>query len=222
SGTREIERAAQATPVHCMVFDMLRDAVDGDLTNRPYAQRRALLADRLETGTRVQIPDDLGVPLTTALEVSRDLNLEGVVAKRVDGVYRPGRRSDDWVTIKLESHQEVVIIGRREGRGSRARTFGSLLLAVPVDGALHYAGRVGTGFGDDDLEEISARLSRLSRKTPPAADVPAADRRDASWVSPKIVAEVRHSGRTRDGRLRHPVWRGLRRDKEPREVRWEA
>src|SRR5699024_9762110 len=81
TGTSEIERAAQTTPAHCMVFDMLRDAVDGDLTDRPYTQRRSLLADRLETGARVQIPDDLGVPLSTALEVSRDLNLEGVVAK---------------------------------------------------------------------------------------------------------------------------------------------
>ena len=221
TGAREIERAAETNPVHCMVFDMLWDTVDGDLTDRPYAQRRALLTERLKTGTRVQVPDDLGVPLSTALEVSRELSLEGIVAKQVNSVYRPGRRSDDWVKIKHEEHQEVVVIGWREGHGSRATTFGSLLLAVPVDGALHYAGRVGTGFDDEELDELDARLSRLRRKTPAAEDVPAADRTDATWVSPKLVAEVRHSGRTRDGRLRHPVWRGLRSDKEPDEVQWE-
>ncbi len=222
SRSREIERAASRSPVQCMVFDMLRDPDDGDLTERPYTERRSLLTDRLEAGGRVQVPDDLGVPLTTALDVSLELGLEGIVAKHVDSAYRPGRRSEDWVKIKHEQHQEVVVIGWREGHGSRAHTFGSLLLAVPVDGTLRYAGRAGTGFDDEQLDELHTRLSRLRRKTPAATDVPGEDRRDATWVSPKLVGEVRHSGRTRDGRLRHPVWRGLREDKVPDEVRWEG
>src|SRR5699024_586692 len=112
----------------------------------------------------------------------------------------------------------------------RADTFGSLLLAVPEAGAgpdatgaeLHYAGRVGTGFAGQELVDLRAQLQRIRRKTPAAQDVPAADRRDAEWVSPKLVGEVSHSGRTRDGRLRHPVWRGLRPDKEPDDVGWES
>ena len=221
SGSREIERAASRSPVHCMVFDMLRDPHEGDLMDRSYTQRRSLLTDRLEPGSHVQVPDDLGVPLHTALDVSLELGLEGIVAKHVDSDYRSGRRSENWVKIKHEKHQEVIVIGWREGHGSRAHTFGSLLLAVPIDGTLHYAGRAGSGFDDEELDALHTRLARMRRKTPAATDVPTEDRRDATWVSPKLVGEVRHSGRTRDGRLRHPVWRGLRPDKEPDEVAWE-
>ena len=220
-GTREIERAASRSPVHCMVFDILHDTHHGDIMARPYTERRSLLTERLGSGRHVQVPDDLGVPLTTALDVSLELGLEGIVAKHVDSDYRSGRRSEDWVKIKHEKHQEVIVIGWREGRGSRAHTFGSLLLAVPIDGTLHYAGRAGTGFDDAELDELHTRLARMRRKTPAATDVPTEDRRDATWVSPKLVGEVRHSGRTRDGRLRHPVWRGLRPDKEPDDVAWE-
>ncbi|SLN00168.1 ATP-dependent DNA ligase clustered with Ku protein, LigD [Brevibacterium yomogidense] len=190
-------------------------------SDRSYTQRRSLLTDRLEPGSHVQVPDDLGVPLHTALDVSLELGLEGIVAKHVDSDYRSGRRSENWVKIKHEKHQEVIVIGWREGHGSRAHTFGSLLLAVPIDGTLHYAGRAGSGFDDEELDALHTRLARMRRKTPAATDVPTEDRRDATWVSPKLVGEVRHSGLTRDGRLRHPVWRGLRPDKEPDEVAWE-
>ncbi|WP_416210713.1 hypothetical protein [Nesterenkonia sp. HG001] len=98
---------------------------------------------------------------------------------------------------------------------------GALDVLVVDDGVLRCAGRVGTGFSDAELESLRSRLERIERKTPPTGDVPRADRREVRWATPKVVGEVRHSGRTREGRLRQPVWRGLRLDKSPDDVRWE-
>lgn len=89
------------------------------------------------------------------------------------------------------------------------------------DDGLHYVGRVGTGFSRVELDDAAAHLGRIIRKTPPVAGVPSADRRDATWVSAKFVGEVKYSEVTDDGRLRHPVWRGWRPDKEPADVHWE-
>ncbi|GAA4506703.1 ATP-dependent DNA ligase [Brevibacterium yomogidense] len=228
---RGIDRARNSTPVQCFVFDVLRTPERGDVHDLDYDARRALLERTLKAGAHVQVPAVLGsseeIGLDDALDISRELGLEGVLAKRRDSTYRPGRRTHSWLKLKHDAHQEVVLIGWRHGRGERSDTFGSLLLAVPDEGKdsdseLHYAGRVGTGFAAEELTDLRARLQGMARKTPAAHDVPAADRRDAQWVSPKLVGEVSHSGRTRDGRLRHPVWRGLRPDKEPGEVRWEG
>ena len=127
---------------------------------------------------------------------------------RTDSPYAAGRRSEDWVKIKHDNHADVTIIGWRRGKGSRKNTFGSLLLALPDDdGEHHYAGRVGTGFSDADLKDLRTQLEKLVRKTPPVDDVPDEDASDATWVTPKLHAEVKHSGITRDHRLRHPTWR---------------
>lgn len=209
--TREIEQAAEKTPARYMLFDVLRTAEHGDLTEQPYAERRKILLDLVDEGKYVQVPGDLGDSLEEAMEVSEELNLEGILAKRTDSAYLPGRRSDDWVKIKHENHSDATIIGWREGNGNRKNTFGSLLLALPDDGELHYAGRVGTGFSDADLKTLRTQLEKLVRKTPPVDDVPDEDSSDATWVTPKLQAEVRHSGLSRDHRLRHPTWRKLAR-----------
>ena len=105
---------------------------------------------------------------------------------------------------------DVTIIGWRQGKGGRKNTFGSLLLALPDDdGELHYAGRVGTGFSDADLKDLRAQLEKLVRKTPPLDVVPNEDASDAVCVTPKLQSEVKHSGLTRDHRLRHPTWRRI-------------
>ena len=154
---------------------------------------------------------------------SRGLGLEGVVAKRVDAVYLPGQRGSAWVKLKTQRHQEVVVIGVRQGRGGRSGGIGSLLVAVGDDeGELRYAGRVGTGFSAAQLADIEKTLRRIERKTPPVDDVPAADRTDAWWVTPRLVGEVSLAGRTRDQRVRQAAWRGWRPDKEAGEVRWEV
>jgi bifunctional non-homologous end joining protein LigD len=145
--------------------------------------------------------------------------LEGVVAKRLDSVYRPGRRTDTWLKVKNLRTQEVIIGGWKPGEGRRAGTIGSLLLGIPGDDGLTYAGKVGTGFTGAALKELQHQLAPLEVSAPPFVDrVPAADAKLAHWVSPEVVGEVRFAEWTRDGRLRHPAWRGLRPDKSPSDV----
>jgi bifunctional non-homologous end joining protein LigD len=144
-----------------------------------------------------------------------------VIAKRLESAYFPGRRSDYWRKIKNLLTQEVVIGGWKPGSGRRSDVFGSLLLGVPDQaGRLAYVGHVGTGFSDRVLQDLSRRLRELATDRPPfAAEVPREHARDARWVRPELVGEVAYGELTRDGRLRHPRWRGLRPDKTPAEVR---
>jgi bifunctional non-homologous end joining protein LigD len=208
---REIERAASRIPVHYMVFDVLHTAEHGDLADRPYTERREILSELVKSGKHVQVPDGLGETRDPAMEVSEELGLEGILAKRAESKYRPGKRSDNWIKIKHDDHADVVVIGWRQGKGGRAKTFGSLLLAMEDDhGDLTYAGRVGTGFSDAELTDVRSQLEKIIRKTPPVDDVPREDARDATWVTPKLRAEVKHSGITRDNRLRHPTWRTVK------------
>lgn len=219
---RDVERARKAVGVQFFAFDVIEEA-GRSLTSLPYADRRARLAKLVRENDLVKVPPDAGDDLEAALATSRELGLEGVMAKRVDSPYREGRRSRDWLKFRHTLAQEVVVAGWRPGNGARADTIGSLLLAVPDGhGSLRYAGRVGTGFSDRDLTAARKRLDALARKTPGIEGVPAADARDARWVRPELVGEVEYSEATGDGRLRHPVWRGWRHDKSPADVRWES
>lgn len=155
--------------------------------------------------------------LDEAMDSSRDLQLEGVMAKQHGSVYQPGHRTKTWLKLKHTSTRDVLVVGWRAGSGGRSDTFSSLLLAAHGDDGLVYMGRVGTGFDEHQLHTLSTKLNSLSRKTPPV-EVPTADRRDANWVRPNLVGEVRFTGITEAGRLRHPVWRGLRADIDPDEV----
>lgn len=216
-----------------IVFDVLQlgppDAADSDrrsLLRNQYSERREILGGILDlsgdAGDIAALPPAHDGSLAEAEKASRRLDLEGVVAKRSDSTYLPAKRGSAWVKLKTQRHQEVVVIGAREGRGDRAGGIGSLLVAVPDgDGELKYAGRVGTGFSAKQLEKIESRLRRIERKTPPVDDVPESDQSDAWWVTPKLIGEVSLTGRTREGRLRHAVWRGWRDDKEPADVAWE-
>ncbi len=166
---REVERAARGNPVHYMAFDLLRTTKHGDLRGETYARRRELLAQVLSPTRHVQRPDDLGEDLSHAMEVSQELSLEGVVAKRTKDAYDAGRRSEGWVKLKHAQHADLVIVGFRRGAGSRSSTFSSLLVAVKNDaGDLVYAGRVGTGFSDSELKRLRTTLNGLTRKTPPS------------------------------------------------------
>jgi bifunctional non-homologous end joining protein LigD len=220
-------------PVHAMLFDALRLPANKtnkpkgkageteELTRLPYVERRSRLIEQVQEGKHVHIPPAHDGTVEQAQTSSAELGLEGVVSKRVDSIYLPGKRTQSWIKLKHEHHQEVVVIGWRQGNGSRKDSFGSLLLAIHVDGELHYAGRVGTGFSATALRQARSILELHTRKTPAAKDVPKIDRTDATWVSPRLVGEVQFTERTKDGRLRHPVWRGWRTDKEPAEVHWE-
>lgn len=145
------------------------------------------------------------------------LGLEGMIAKRADRPYRAGR-SPEWVKVKCTGRQELVIGGYTAPGGSRTH-LGALLVGVPGKGGLVYAGKVGTGFTARSLAELEAVLAPMQRPTPPFVDPPrGADARDVTWVEPRLVAEIEFTEMTRDGRLRHPVFRGLRSDKQAAEV----
>jgi bifunctional non-homologous end joining protein LigD len=218
----DIERVARTYPAQLMLFDILE--LNGQsLIKKAYEERREILENLIpqEPGSRIQVPPIFEGDLRAALETADQLRLEGVVAKRRNSIYQSGRRTHTWLKIKLHRAQEVVIGGWRAGKGRRDGGVGSLLMGMPTEAGLHYVGRVGSGFNDRQLDDIQAKLEKLSRKTSPFLDVPREDARDAHWVTPSLVGEVTYGELTEPGRLRHPVWRGLRSDKSPDEVVWE-
>jgi bifunctional non-homologous end joining protein LigD len=213
----EVPRMAAEKPVTYLVFDLL--SWDGEnLLGVPYAQRR----DRLDAlgiaGHRWVATPWFPGGGAQVLAASEENGLEGVVAKRLNSVYRPGLRGPDWRKIKNFRSQAVVVGGWRPGQGRRAGGIGSLLFGVPDDeGRLVYAGHVGTGFTDQDLADLKRMFT--ARKTSPFHGVLPRDvTRDAHWVEPDLVGEVAYSVWTADGRLRHPAWRGVRDDLEPDDV----
>ncbi|KQW06584.1 ATP-dependent DNA ligase [Leifsonia sp. Root4] len=217
TGEREVERAAQSVPVQFIVFDVLE--LDGvPLIESSYDERRSRLEHALAPTQKVVLPAAITVGLDAALDVSEDLGLEGVVAKRRDGPYKPGRRSTDWLKFKHLRTQEVVIGGWRPGNGARRDSIGSLLLGVPTDDGLRYVGRVGTGFSSKALDDARTSMAGRASTRSPFIDVPESVARDAHWVRPDLVAEVEFFEWTSTGQLRQPSWRGWRMDKSPSDV----
>ncbi|MEV8212206.1 ATP-dependent DNA ligase [Leifsonia sp. NPDC077715] len=215
----DVQSALKRAPAHYMVFDVLE--VDGTKHTRdPYDERRSLLSDVLRPGRGdvVQVPPAFDGDLAHAVASSKELGLEGVMAKRRDSTYATGRRSRSWIKIKHHLTQEVVIAGWTPGNGRRANTIGALLLGIPDGDRLQYVGKVGTGFSDRALDDLSAKLAKLERKTRTMEGVPSADARGAHWVRPDLVGEVEFAEWTGPGRLRQPSWRGLRPDKRPDQV----
>jgi bifunctional non-homologous end joining protein LigD len=220
--TAHVRRLVADVPVTYCVFDLLY--LDGHTTMRlPYRERRDLLL-----GLDLNSPQWITPPHTVgggaqAFAAARELGVEGIVAKRLDSPYEPGRRSRAWIKVKNIGTQEVIVGGWAPGKGNRQGMIGSLLLGIPSPEGLRYAGQVGTGFTRDALSDLKRRLDSLERDTSPFVDqLPAAEVRGAHWVSPMLVGEVAYSEWTRDGRLRHPAWRGLRPDKSPEEVTLEV
>ncbi len=166
----------------------------------------------------VDLSDVLANPVADLLASARELGLEGIMAKRTDSRYVSGQRTRTWIKLKLEQTQEVVVGGWRPGKGGRQESVGSLLVGIPDGDKLAYVGRVGSGFSTRELTELRQTVERLGRKTSPFHEVPRMDAADAHWVAPELVGEVTFSEWTGPGRLRHPVWRGWRLDKDPAEV----
>ncbi len=216
---REIARERARTPADFFVFDLLRHG-DRDVTDLPLRERRRLLES---ASARAQPP--LAMPpvtddLDAALTVARQLDLEGAVVKDPSSRYRIGVRSEEWLKVKLTRTQDVVVGAIRPGKGARRGGIGSLLLGIPDDdGALRYAGRVGSGFSDAELTRLTAALDPLRTDRNPFVGVPAADASDALWVRPELVGEVEFAEFTPGGILRHARWRGLRPDRAPGDVR---
>lgn len=216
---REIERLVASVPVRLLLFDVLEIA-GSSVMSEPYRRRRELLERlmRQRAGVPIELPGRASGEPAEAFEESRRLGLEGLVAKRLESPYRPGVRSEDWVKLKLTRTQEVVIGGYRKGIGTRTGHIRSLLVGIPGDHGLEYAGRVGSGFREVELDRLLARLAGLEQSAPPFLEVPAVDARDAVWVRPELVGEIEFGEWTRTGVARHPRWRGMRPDKSPDEV----
>jgi bifunctional non-homologous end joining protein LigD len=203
------------------VFDLLH--LDGwDLRGVPLVVRKAVLQALLDGApsplSYVDHVEGRGVDFR---QRACRLGLEGVVSKRADAPYR-SRRTSEWLKIRCGMRQELVIAGFTAPQGSR-RHLGSLVVGYYDDeGSLRYAGKVGTGFADSALADLRKRLEPLVVPRTQLADPPrGADARDVTWVKPQLVADVEFTAWTRDGRLRHPSYEGLREDKPAREVRRE-
>ncbi|GBF17599.1 putative DNA ligase-like protein/MT0965 [Rhodococcus sp. Br-6] len=206
-------------PVTYYVFDLL--ALDGEsTTGLPYLERRALLDGLALTGREVQVPPFwTGVDGDRMLALAREHHLEGVVAKRVDSAYRPGRRAPTWVKTPLRKNTEAIVVGWVNGSGAARNGVGSLLLgAYDDEGRLVYIGRVGTGFSATTRRSLRDQLASRERPTSPLASPPPnRDAKGAHWVEPELVGDVEYREYT-GGSLRHPSWKGLRDDKTPDEV----
>jgi bifunctional non-homologous end joining protein LigD len=213
-----VKRLAKENPVTYMAFDLLW--LDGvSLMDRPYLERRAALRALLADGERWQVPDHVVGGGAELLAATREQGLEGIVAKRADSPYEPGRRSGTWRKIKNTNRQELVIGGWLPGEGRRQDRIGALLVGLresEADGEpLRFAGRVGTGFTEAELDRLRDRLQPLVRDTSPFDVVPKTIKipREAVWVEPELVAEVEFVEWTREGVLRAPSYKGLREDK---------
>jgi len=218
-----MQQGRDGTPVVYYLFDLLE--VEGEpLLELPLAERQKRLAKLLDRRNRTVLlsePFDDGRVLMQAAKKQR---LEGIVAKRLDSRYVPGKRTRDWLKVKARESQEFVIAGYTRGKGRRESAFGSLVLAVYGDEGLEYVGNVGTGFDEAELDRLLEKLRSLVRSTSPFAEIPKLPRvrkADVVWIEPELVAEVEFAEWTHDGNLRAPVYLGLREDKRPEDVRRE-
>ncbi|MGC0370500.1 ATP-dependent DNA ligase [Microbacterium sp. SLBN-111] len=214
---REIANETSRTPVHLYLFDVL-EADGRDVTELTLVERREILERLAADAAAVVVVPPVFDDVEAALAASGRFGLEGIVVKDPGAPYRRGQRSDRWLKVKHSRTQEVVIGGIRPGKGNRSGTIGSLLVGVPTAEGLQYAGRVGSGFGEQTLARLSALLEPLRTDADPFVGVPAADARDALWVRPDLVGEVEFAEFTPGGILRQARWRGLRPDKDPAEV----
>ncbi|MGH7611684.1 MAG: DNA ligase D [Candidatus Dormibacteria bacterium] len=212
-------QAAQEAPVTYMAFDLLF-AGGHDLRRLPLRQRKELLRQALRPSARLRYADHVEERGQEFFETVAHNHLEGLVAKRADSAYLAGRRSPDWLKLKVRPTQDCVICGYTRGQGSRHQ-LGALLLAVFDEGRLVDAGRVGTGFSQRQLQELRAELDRHRRPTPPLSPPPPAGE-GAVWVEPELVCEVEHAGWTPGGKLRQPSFRSLRPDVAPADCRRAA
>jgi bifunctional non-homologous end joining protein LigD len=209
-------RLADERSVVVMLFDVLW--LDGHSTlELPYTDRRKLLDQLALSGPTWQTPPTTIGGGAAVLRAAGDLGLEGIVAKRLDSTYLPGRRSDAWRKVKPAQGQELVVGGWLPGAGRLDGRLGSLLVGYhDGDGALQYAGRVGSGLDETARARLEQLLAPLVRDTSPFAHTPKL--KSPTWVEPRVVVEVAFHEWTRTGVLRAPRYKGVRIDKDASEV----
>jgi bifunctional non-homologous end joining protein LigD len=204
-----IQRAKTKCPAVCYLFDCLY--LDGRaIVNEPLTRRREWLQDaiRKDTPYRVSEAVEEGAAF---FEAVKQMGLEGMMAKQRNSTYTPGKRSECWLKIKTRQTIECVVIGYTQGKGDRATTFGALHLGQRDGGELKYLGKVGSGFNDESLRDVSAELQKLTRSKKPVKQKTLDESRSV-WIEPKLMCEVQFSSITKDGVLREPVFLRLRPD----------
>ncbi len=223
------ELGQKRPPIFYYAFDLLR--LNGkDLLERPLSERKEMLGKFLKDAPGViRFSASLGEDADQLLGRARELGLEGLIGKRKDSQYEPGRRSGAWIKLKLQHEQEFVIGGYTPPGGTR-KYFGALLVGVYEGGKLLFVGKVGTGFDAALLRSLHSKFQKILRETCPFSNLPeprgarygqaltAAEMKRCKWVEPKLVCQVRFSEWTRDHKLRQPVFLGLREDKNAADV----
>lgn len=211
SGETNIQKLVKTSPVYCYLFDCLY--LDGrPLVNEPLGRRKEWLGDALRPDTPYRISEVVedGEAL---FDAAREHALEGIMAKRRDGRYLPGRRSDLWLKVKVRNSSDCLIIGYTPGKGNRETTFGALQIAERVGDELHYRGKVGTGFDDAMAKQLLGEIKKLKKtKQPSLHGGKLVDEKVTHWVEPKLVAEISYAQLTKDKMYREPVFMRIRPD----------
>jgi bifunctional non-homologous end joining protein LigD len=215
TGDAQIRRRAQDQPVAYVIFDLLH--LDGhSLMDLPYAERRARLEALQLDGPAWQTPSHGVGGGRRLLAATAKQGLEGIMAKRLECPYEPGKRATHWIKVKTKQRQELVIGGWLPGEGRRSGEIGALLLGYYEKGEFRFAGKVGTGFGEKELRMLGRELAPLEREGSPF--VGKQPQKAARFAEPELVAEIEFTERTKEGMLRHPSYKGLRDDKPAAQV----
>lgn len=211
----------EESPASLVAFDLLLDGKK-TLVTEPWRVRRKHLAALLQPPGRTSALrlSDVGENGEAMLRTARRNDWEGIIAKRDDAPYQPGKRSRDWLKLKIERRQEFVVGGWTEPRNTREHIGAILLGYYDTNGDLIYAGHTGAGFTRKSLLEMYQQLTTLERKSSPFTTTPKTNEHP-HWARPSIVVEIKFNEWTADGKLRQPVFLGVRDDKSPREVRHE-
>jgi bifunctional non-homologous end joining protein LigD len=208
------------------VFDILW--YEGrDLTALPLTTRREILKNIIKSGSIIRMSDNFGEKASEFFKVAQDLGLEGIIAKKADSEYHPGSRSKEWLKIKANKRQEVVIAGYTVNDDT-SKPFSALLAGVYQDGRLHYTGKIGTGFDIKTQKEMLKEFSKIRTDKIPFTEVPDVNKpsrfrpdpphAEVYWLKPKLVCEVSYTELTTEGIMRHPSFQGMRIDKDPKDI----
>ncbi|MHB8859430.1 MAG: DNA ligase D [Thermoleophilia bacterium] len=214
TGVQAIDRVAKETPAYYYIFDLL--FLNGrDLTGLPLERRKQILARIMIPSRHIRLSEWIETSGEAFFNAARERGLEGIMAKKRTSPYLH-KRSRNWIKLKTVNQQEFVIAGFTGPRGRRSG-FGALLLGYYRGGELVYAGHVGTGFTEQSLADLYARMEPLIQQQPPFAEKPVTNM-PARWLRPELVAEIKFAEWTREGSLRQPVFLGLRTDVNPGDV----
>jgi bifunctional non-homologous end joining protein LigD len=221
AGDAAIDAKSRSTPIFYMLFDVLH--LDGEsLMRLPYTERRARLEALDLNGPSWRTPAHYVGEGEAFLQASKDQGLEGIVAKRLDSAYEPGRRPGTWLKVKNTRSQELVIGGWEPGEGRRQGKVGALLMGYydhePPEPELRFAGKVGTGFDDAELRKLEKLFAGRQRATTPFSGPKQPTGKRVQFVEPDLVAEIEFNEWTRANIMRHPSYKGLRDDKRALDV----